>query len=99
MASTQPTRLIVSADTKPVLPRHIKLKHDAGRNAWVLLGPERVFTPDEIAVDVLKLCDGNRTVTDIAAHLANEFQAPQETIQADVISMLQELADKGVVKS
>lgn len=99
VASTQPTRLIVDAGTKPLLPRHIKLRHDAGRGVWVLLAPERVFTPDPIAVEVLKLCDGSRSVTDIAAHLANEFQAPEETIRADVISMLQDLADKGVVKS
>lgn len=98
-ASIQPKRLIVTAETKPVLPRHIKLRHDAGRDAWVLLGPERVFTPDPIAVEVLKLCDGNRTVSDIATHLATEFQAPRETIEIDVISMLQDLADKGVVKS
>lgn len=99
MTSTQPTRLIVDADTKPVLPRHIKLRHDAGRGVWVLLAPERVFTPDPIAVEVLKLCDGARTVTDIAVQLAGEFQAPEETIRTDVISMLQDLADKGVVKS
>lgn len=98
-ASTQPTRLIIDADTKPVMPRHIKLRHDAGRGVWVLLAPERVFTPDPIAVEVLKLCDGNRSVADIAAHLANDFQAPEDTIRTDVIAMLQDLADKGVVKS
>lgn len=98
-ASTKPTRLIVDTDTKPHMPRHFKLRHDPGRDAWVLLGPERVFTPDPIAVEVLKLCDGNRTVNDIATQLATEFQAPQETICSDVVSMLQDLADKGVVKS
>jgi pyrroloquinoline quinone biosynthesis protein D len=99
VADTHRTRLIVEADTKAVLPRHIKLRHDAGRDAWVLLAPERVFTPDPIAVEVLKLCDGDRTVRDIAAVLAAEYQAPQETILTDVVAMLQDLADKGVVKS
>jgi pyrroloquinoline quinone biosynthesis protein D len=97
--STQPKRLIVDQDTKPVLPRHIKLRHDAGRDAWVLLAPERVFNPDPIAVEVLKLCDGNRNVSDIAVVLAKDFQAPEETIRVDIIAMLQDLADKGVVKS
>lgn len=96
---TQRTRLIVESQTRPVLPRHIKLRHDAGRDAWVLLAPERVFNPDPIAVEVLKLCDGKRNVSDIAAVLAKEFQAPEETIRADVVAMLQDLADKGVVKS
>ena len=98
-AGTQPKRLIVEPGTRPVMPRHIKLRHDAGRDVWVLLAPERVFNPDPIAVEVLKLCDGNRTVSDIAALLAKEFQAPEETIRTDVIAMLQDLADKGVVKS
>jgi len=95
----QPTRLIVEAGTRPVLPRHIKLRHDAGRDAWILLAPERVFTPDPIAVEVLRLCDGQRTVGDIAGVLAVEYKAPEDTIRGDVIAMLQDLADKGVVKS
>ncbi len=98
-AGSMPTRLIVDGTTKPILPRHIKLRHDAGRDAWVLLAPERVFSPDPIAVEVLKLCDGARTVTDIAKVLAGEFNAPEDQIRGDVIAMLQDLADKGVVKS
>lgn len=98
-SAIQPARLIVTASTKPVLPRHIKLRHDAGRGVWVLLAPERVFTPDPIAVEVLKLCDGVRSVADISAALAAEFNAPEDVIQTDVITMLQDLADKGVVKS
>ncbi|MCB1513950.1 MAG: pyrroloquinoline quinone biosynthesis peptide chaperone PqqD [Hyphomicrobiaceae bacterium] len=94
-----PKRLIVEVATKPVLPRHIKLRHDKGRDVWVLLAPERVFTPDPIAVEVLKLCDGARTVDDIAGVLAVEYQAPRDTIRGDIIAMLQDLADKGVVKS
>ena len=37
-----------------------------------MLAPERVFEPDEIAVEVFKLCDGKRTVDDIAEVLAKE---------------------------
>ena len=44
------------------LPRHIKLRHDAARDRWIILAPERVFEPDAIAVAVLELCDGVRTV-------------------------------------
>ena len=55
--------------------------------------------PDEIAVAVLKLCDGARIVDDIAGELAKEYNAPTEEIVADIIAMLQDLADKGVVKA
>lgn len=98
-APATPTRLIVTHETRPVLPRHIKLRHDTGRGVWLLLAPERVFTPDQIAVEVLKLCDGVRSVEDICGVLSGEFNAPVEVIRADIIAMLQDLADKGVVKA
>ena len=78
---------------------HIKLRHDAGRGRWIILAPERIFDPDDIAVEVLKLCDGERTVADIAGVLAKEYNAPIGEIAADIIAMLQDLADKGVVKA
>jgi pyrroloquinoline quinone biosynthesis protein D len=62
------------------------------------LAPERVLTPDETAVAVLKLCDGQRTVEDIVQALAKEYSAPADVIRADVIELLQGLADKGYVK-
>ncbi len=92
-------RAIVTAASKPSLPRHIKLRHDAARGNWTVLAPERVFTPDAIAVAVLQLCDGKRTVEDIAGELSRAYDAPRDQILADVASMLQELADKGVVKA
>jgi len=93
------TRLIVTADTAPRLPRHIKLRHDEGRGRWLILAPERVFEPDDIAVEVLKLCNGEHTVSDIAKTLADQYQAPADVIRDDIIPMLQDLADKGVVES
>ena len=40
-----------------------------------------------------------RTVADIADVLAKEYNAPKEEISTDIIAMLQDLADKGVVKA
>jgi len=52
----------VSEASRPKLPRHAKLKFDETRKVWVILAPERVLAPDEIAVEVLQLCDGVRSV-------------------------------------
>ncbi|MDX2257966.1 MAG: pyrroloquinoline quinone biosynthesis peptide chaperone PqqD [Hyphomicrobiaceae bacterium] len=95
----KPTRLMIGEKTVPKLPAHIKLRHDAGRGRWIILAPERVFEPDDIAVEVLKLCDGARDVGAIATKLAADYQAPVDVILADVTAMLQDLADKGVVRS
>ncbi len=85
----------VSEASRPVLPRHAKLKFDETRQVWVILAPERVLAPDEIAVEVLKLCDGVRSVGVMVDHLAAKYAAPREAIATDVIAMLQDLADKG----
>jgi len=85
----------VSEASRPVLPRHARLKFDETRQVWVILAPERVLAPDEIAVEVLQLCDGVRSVAGIIDQLAEKYTAPRDAIAADVIAMLQDLADKG----
>lgn len=94
-----PRRTIIAAPSIPALPRHVRLRHDAARDQWTVLAPERLFKPDAIAIAVLQLCDGKRTVEDIAGELARTYDAPKEQILTDVIAMLQELADKGVVRA
>jgi pyrroloquinoline quinone biosynthesis protein D len=95
----RPAPAVITPDSRPELPRYIKLRHDAERGRWILLAPERVFSPDEPGLAVLRLCDGKRTVMDIAQDLASEYDAAVEQILADVIAMLQDLADQGVVKA
>jgi len=86
------------ASPVPTLGRGHKFRFDQVRGAWVILGPERMFVPDEHAVEVLKLIDGTRSVDTIAADLAARFAAPVEEIRADVQTMLADLASRGAVK-
>jgi pyrroloquinoline quinone biosynthesis protein D len=90
-----PRHISVSEESRPVLPHHAKLKFDETRQVWVILAPERVLAPDEIAVEVLKLCDGVVSVGQIVDQLAAKYAAPREAISTDVVAMLQDLADKG----
>jgi pyrroloquinoline quinone biosynthesis protein D len=87
--------MTVSEASRPMLPRHAKLKFDETRKVWVILAPERVLAPDEIAVEVLQLCDGVRNVAAIVDELVAKYAAPREAIATDVVAMLQDLADKG----
>ncbi len=81
----------------PRLAPQIKLRFDEARQRWVVLAPERVLMPDEIAVEILKRCDGAATVDAIAAALAEKYAAPRDEVARDIVEMLQDLADKGVV--
>ena len=89
------TRL--DGETVPRLKPHVRLQYNAARGQWVVQAPERVLMPDDIAVSVLKRCDGKASVAVIAAELAREYGAPAEIVESDVLEMLQDLAEKGIV--
>ena len=93
-------RLVIADDTQPRLPRHAKLRFDKPRDKWIILAPERVFELDEIAYEIVSLCDGERSLVDLVDVLSAKFdQAPRDAIQTDVTGMLQNLADKGFIVS
>jgi pyrroloquinoline quinone biosynthesis protein D len=90
-------RAVVDADSVPALARGVKLRFDQARDAWVLLAPERVLMPDEIAVEILKRCDGKATVAAIVADLARTFEAEPAQVAGDVRAFVQDLVDKGTL--
>ncbi len=76
----------------------MRFRFDDVRQAWVVLGPERLFLPDEQAAEILKLVDGSRTLGAIIDDLAARFAAPREVLATDVTAMLRDLADKGAIR-
>ena len=82
----------------PSLARGVKFRFDEVRQGWVLLAPERLFVPDEQAVEILKLVDGARSLDAIVDELATRFEAPRDLIAKDVAAMLADLAAKGAIR-
>jgi pyrroloquinoline quinone biosynthesis protein D len=75
------------------MPNYVRLQFNALRGRWVVLAPERVFWPDDVTVDILKLCDGERSIADISGLLAIEYTAPRDVIEADVLEFIQSWTD------
>lgn len=90
-------RHLLEGESKPRLPPHVRLRFDEKRDRWVVLAPERLYVPDEIAIEVLKLCDGKVSVGEMIEGLAERYQASRETIGKDVLELLQGLADEGIL--
>ena len=76
---------------------HVRFRFDETRQAWVVLAPERLLLPDEQAVEILQLIDGERGVDSVIDELIRRYEAPREVIASDVVKMLQDLVDKKVL--
>lgn len=63
----------VRAWSKPSLAPHVQLRLDPTRDQHVLLSPETVAVLNRTSADILDLCDGQRTVTEIVAELRGRY--------------------------
>ena len=79
---------------RPRLAPGVRLHFDKTRDAWVLLCPEKVIETEGPASEILRRCDGTRSVADIIDELAAVFSADRAVIEHDVTDMLTDLAQK-----
>ncbi len=83
--------------TRPLRGTHVLSQGVPGK--VVLLTPEdgNYFSINEVGARVWELCDGARSVAEIIATIADEYDAPVETIEVDVRELLEELASQHLV--
>ena len=81
---------MITADSVPRLRRGVRLSFDHVRETHVLLFPEGVLVPNATAAAVLRLCDGNRTISGIATALGECYTGVREQDVLDVLSRLDE---------
>ena len=92
------SRTDAAEDSVPRLAPGVRLKFDAARDCWVVLAPERVIMPDETALEILRLCDGNTSLGAVIDELAAGYDAPRDLIAADVRTLVAELDQNGIVR-
>jgi coenzyme PQQ biosynthesis protein PqqD len=76
-----------------------RLKFDRHAEKHMVLYPERGLVLSATAADIVALCVEPRDVASIVRSLAAKYQkSDRETIQRDVIELLQGLFDRGLVE-
>lgn len=98
MSADAPCRGAPSEATVPRFAPHVRLRFDERRGRWVVMAPERLFVPDETAAEILRRCDGAASIATIVDALAAEFDAPRGEIAADVLALVAELCEQGVLE-
>lgn len=85
---------MIAPASVPSLWRLARLDYDAVRDRPVLLYPEGAVFLNDTGRAILELCDGRRTVAEIAATLGARYDAD---VAADVAEYLADLAGRELI--
>jgi pyrroloquinoline quinone biosynthesis protein D len=88
---------LIGKEARPRLAAKARLQVDRVRGGQVLLYPEGVLLLSPTAAAALALCDGSRDVAGVISELAKQYDAPTGQITADVIELLIQLRNRGLV--
>jgi pyrroloquinoline quinone biosynthesis protein D len=81
--------------TRPRLVTGARLQYDDVREEHVLLIPEGVVRLNPTAAEVLDLCDGQRSLDDIAGTLSARYEGAD--VSDDVRELVDAMAQRGFV--
>ena len=81
--------------THPRLVTGARLRYDEVREEHLLLIPEGAVRLNATAAQVLELCDGERSVDDIAAALSERYGGAD--LREDVQELVDAMAQRGLV--
>ena len=79
----------------PTLWRLARLDFDSVRQQSVLLYPEGTMFLNETGAAILKLCDGRRSIREIASILQERYHCD---VMTDVTEYLSQLAEKELIR-
>jgi hypothetical protein len=87
-------------DDPHVIPRQrarVVAQQAAGK--WVLLDVDsgRYYALDDVGGRIWQLCDGSRTVAQIAEVVGDEYDAAGVAVQEDVVAIVSELASESLL--
>jgi pyrroloquinoline quinone biosynthesis protein D len=87
--------MTLTAQSRPRLWKFARVQFDEARQRNVLQYPEGAVLLNDTAAEILALCDGTRTLMDIAAVLKERYGSD---VLDDVQSYLSQLADRELVR-
>ncbi len=86
----------VTLPAQPRLSRRFRLQYENAQSRWVLLYPEGMVQLNDSAAEILKRCDGSRTLAAIVQELEQAFNT--QGIAPQVQDLLQEGVRRGWIE-
>ena len=85
-----------SLPDQPKLSRRFRLQYEEAQSRWVLLYPEGMVQLNDSAAEILKRCDGERSLAAIVEELETDFNALD--LKPQVVSLLEEVQRRGWIE-
>jgi pyrroloquinoline quinone biosynthesis protein D len=82
----------ISPESRPAIMRGFRLQWEPAQNAQVLLFPEGMIKLNGSAGEIMKRCDGERTIAEITADLERAFATTG--LHDDVVRFVAMAVDK-----
>jgi pyrroloquinoline quinone biosynthesis protein D len=86
----------LSLDSRPALARKARLRYEQVRQTDLLLLPERVVKLNSTGAAILRLCDGQRTVSEIVREVESQFGQP--SLENEVVEFLRNVSAQGWIE-
>jgi len=80
-------------DQIPALPNGFRFQWEPAQDSHVILYPEGMKVLSETAAEIVQLCDGKKTVSNIIETLSEKF--PGVELRTDVLEFLQDAKTEG----
>jgi len=78
---------------RPAVSAMFRLQFEPTQDSWVLLYPEGMVRLNTPAAEILRRCDGQRSVDDIVADLEVAFASTE--LRGDVLDFLGQARERG----
>jgi pyrroloquinoline quinone biosynthesis protein D len=89
---------VIDARMRPILAAKARLRQDSKSGRYLLLYPERGMDLNATGVEIVRLCNGEATVSEIVETLARRYAStPSSVIEAEVLSFLTALHDRALL--
>jgi pyrroloquinoline quinone biosynthesis protein D len=89
---------LAASNKHPRLAKHGRLQDDPVSGSPVLLHREAIIVLNRTGYEILRLCDGSHTVSEIIQALQNQYPAAQSILSREVPQYIQAISQKGLIE-
>jgi pyrroloquinoline quinone biosynthesis protein D len=85
-------------NNRPRLARRVRLQTDAVSGNPVMLHQEAITVLNQTGYEILRLCDGTRTLPEIIQDLEKQYPASKSNLSLEVLEYIEVVNQKGLIE-